>query len=91
MSELVDVLGTGEGCPVCDDAGPFTSDAQAVEHISTHDPSVLAWSLLKEKAFVQRILLEVDEPGGITSEDEIDDLFKQVELIAHDSPARPAP
>ncbi|QDQ12481.1 hypothetical protein [Streptomyces spectabilis] len=90
MSELVNIAGTGEGCPVCDGAGPFTSDAAAIAHMGQHNARALAWAYLQEKAIVQRILVELDEPGGITAEDEIDELIKEVELVAGESSARRA-
>ncbi|MET9147316.1 hypothetical protein [Streptomyces sp. NPDC004042] len=88
-NELVGILGTGEGCAVCGTLSSFTTDSEAVEHLMSHDPRAVAWSLLREKAYVHRMMLAADEPGGITSEDEIEDVFREVDLVADESPARP--
>ncbi|MFJ1643473.1 hypothetical protein, partial [Streptomyces sp. NPDC088256] len=60
---------SGEGCVVCGIIRYFSSDAEAVDHLIGHDPRAVAWSLLREKAYVHRMMLAADDPGGITSED----------------------
>jgi hypothetical protein len=93
MDELINFGGTAEGCPVCVDRSihepPFASDAALVAHLVQHSLAELAWALLVERATVQRILVAVDEPGGIEDERDLEELMKEVEYTAERSPGRP--
>ncbi|MFI9200190.1 hypothetical protein [Streptomyces sp. NPDC053048] len=94
MDELIAYGGTAEGCPVewCPvrwDRAPFASDAEAVAHLAQHSINDLAWSLLTYKALVQHILGAVDQPGGIRTEQHMEELMQDVDDTAARSPARP--
>ncbi|MER7477419.1 hypothetical protein ABTX60_07150 [Streptomyces sp. NPDC126510] len=89
-SQLIGYDGTGEGCPLCDDAEvPFASDEAAVAHYVTHSPAELAFALLTRKAVIQHALVRVDEPGGIRTERHMDEIIAEVEDTASRSPGRP--
>lgn len=91
-NELVDYAGTGEGCPLCDDADvPFASDEAAVAHYVTHSPGELAFALLHHKAVIQNALLVVDEPGGIRTERHMDEVIAEVDDTARRSGGRMIP
>ncbi|MFF4057665.1 hypothetical protein ACFYZ0_18150 [Streptomyces sp. NPDC001708] len=93
-SELIDYQGAAEGCPIClDDVAdvPFISDEAAVAHYATHSPHELAFALLRYKALVQHALVVVDEPGGIRTEQDLEEIITEVEYTAQGSPARPTP
>lgn len=88
--QLIDYVGTGEGCLLCDDGdAPFTSDEDAVAHYATHSPQELAFTLLHQKAVIQHALIVVDEPGGIRTERHLDDIIAEVDDTARRSPGRP--
>jgi hypothetical protein len=89
-SQLIDYLGTGEGCLLCDSLAAFDSDQDAVDHYATHAPRDLAFAYLRQKAIIQRALMVVDEPGGIRTERHLDELIAEVEDTARHSPARPS-
>lgn len=89
-TQLIDYDGTGEGCALCGTLTAFDSDQAAVDHYATHSARDLAFFLLRQKAVIQHALVAVDEPGGIQTEADFDELIKKVDDTASRSPARPS-
>lgn len=89
-TQLIDYDGAGEGCVLCGTLDAFDSDQTAVDHYSTHSSRDLAFVLLHQKAVIQHALVAVDEPGGIRTEADFDELIKEVDDTASRSPARPS-
>ncbi|MFJ4796936.1 hypothetical protein [Kitasatospora purpeofusca] len=89
MADLVEVGGTGEGCTVCGNLTHYATDQAAIDHLKTHSTEQLAFTLLNGRAMLQRFIVEVLDEGGVTSEEELNDLLTEVIMTASASPLRP--